>query len=300
MNLKTDIKGVEFANPVLAASGTFGFGLEFFRIANRLGGVITKAVTVNPRAGNPLPRIAEFGGGIVNSVGLENPGLQQFKKAILPRLTKLKCRLIVNIAGFTTTEFCQLAEELHDKKITGLELNLSCPNVCAGGAILGQDPKIVEKITAAVRKRTKKLLIVKLTANFVDPAETARAAEAGGADAVTVINTLFGLVLDENGKPLLGGRTGGISGPAIKPFALYCVDRVAAAINIPVIGGGGIISGRDAFEFICAGAKMIQVGTANLMEPDRSLKIIAELKQICRQKKITTLETIRGQIRRTE
>ncbi|MGB9741590.1 MAG: dihydroorotate dehydrogenase [candidate division WOR-3 bacterium] len=299
MNLKTVLKDVEFANPLLAASGTFGFGSEFLRVANRLGGVVTKAVTIDPRAGNPPPRIAEFCGGIVNSVGLENPGLEQFKTRLIPKLLKLKCRLIVNIAGFTPEEFCRLTEALDEEKITGLELNLSCPNVCAGGAILGQNPQTVEKITAAVRKRTRKLLIVKLTANFVDPAETARAAEAGGADAVTIINTLFGLVLDDDGKPLLGGRTGGVSGPAIKPFALYCVDRVAGAVSIPVIGSGGIVSGRDAFEFICAGAKLIEVGTANLIAPDQSLKILTELKAICRQKRINKLEAVLGKTRRT-
>lgn len=298
MNLKIVIKKVQFANPIVAASGTFGFGLEFRQVANRLGGVVTKAVTLNPRAGNPPPRIAEVCGGVVNSVGLENPGLQRFKAEILPELSKLKSQLIVNISGAHSADFCKLAEGLTEQSIAGLEINLSCPNVGAGGVTLGQNPKIVEKITAAVRKTTEKLLIVKLTANFVDPAETARAAEAGGADAVTVINTLFGLVLDENGQPFLGGRTGGVSGPAIKPFALYCVDRVASAVSIPVIGCGGIINGRDAFEFICAGAKLVQVGTAHLIEPDRSLKILAELKNICRRRKINSLEDIRGQTRR--
>jgi len=287
------LAGVKFRNPVIAASGTFGFGLEYRQIAQKLGGIVTKAITLEPRAGNPMPRIAEVCGGIVNSVGLENPGIQRFKTEILPRLRNLKSRLIVNIAGSKTDEFVQIAEMLEEDQITALELNLSCPNVREGGVLLGQNPKLVKNLTSAVRKRTRKLLIVKLTANFVDPAVTARAAEDSGADAVTVINTLFGLVLDENGQPLLGGRTGGLSGPAIKPFALFCVDRVAAAVKIPVIGCGGIMNGQDAYEFLCAGAKMVQVGTANLITPDRSWKIVRELAVICRLKKSVQFKKVR-------
>ncbi|MCX7732575.1 MAG: dihydroorotate dehydrogenase [candidate division WOR-3 bacterium] len=293
MNLEVMLAGVKFRNPVIAASGTFGFGLEYRQIAQKLGGIVTKAITLEPRAGNPMPRIAEVCGGIVNSVGLENPGIQRFKTEILPRLRNLKSRLIVNIAGSKTDEFVQIAEMLEEDQITALELNLSCPNVREGGVLLGQNPKLVKNLTSAVRKRTRKLLIVKLTANFVDPAVTARAAEDSGADAVTVINTLFGLVLDENGQPLLGGRTGGLSGPAIKPFALFCVDRVAAAVKIPVIGCGGIMNGQDAYEFLCAGAKMVQVGTANLITPDRSWKIVRELAVICRLKKSVQFKKVR-------
>ncbi|MEO0010190.1 MAG: dihydroorotate dehydrogenase [candidate division WOR-3 bacterium] len=285
MNLEVILAGVKFRNPVIAASGTFGFGLEYRQIAQKLGGIVTKAITLQPRTGNPMPRIAEVCGGIVNSVGLENPGVQHFKTEILPHLRNLKSRLIVNIAGSKIDEFVQIAEMLEEDQITALELNLSCPNVREGGVLLGQNPKMVTNLTSAVRKCTRKLLIVKLTANFVDPAVTARAAEDSGADAVTVINTLFGLVLDENGLPLLGGRTGGISGPAIKPFALFCVDRVAAAVKIPVIGCGGIMNGQDAYEFLCAGAKMVQVGTANLITPNRSWKIVRELAAIFRLKK---------------
>ncbi len=297
MNLEVMLTGVKFRNPVIAASGTFGFGLEYRQIAQKLGGIVTKAITLQPRAGNPMPRIAEVCGGIVNSVGLENPGVQQFKSEILPRLQNLKSRLIVNIAGFKIEEFVQIAEMLEEEQITALELNLSCPNVREGSVLLGQSPKMVKDITYAVRKRTRKLLIVKLTANFVDPAVTARAAEDSGADAVTVINTLFGLVLDKNGKPLLGGRTGGLSGPAIKPFALFCVDRVAAAVKIPVIGCGGIMNGQDAYEFLCAGAKMVQVGTANLVTPDRSWKIVRELAVIYRLKKIGSIQKTAGKAR---
>ncbi|MEO0025744.1 MAG: dihydroorotate dehydrogenase [candidate division WOR-3 bacterium] len=297
MNLEVILAGVKFRNPVIAASGTFGFGLEYRQIAQKLGGIVTKAITLQPRTGNPMPRIAEVCGGIVNSVGLENPGVQHFKTEILPHLRNLKSRLIVNIAGSKIDEFVQIAEMLEEDQITALELNLSCPNVREGGVLLGQNPKMVTNLTSAVRKCTRKLLIVKLTANFVDPAVTARAAEDSGADAVTVINTLFGLVLDENGLPLLGGRTGGISGPAIKPFALFCVDRVAAAVKIPVIGCGGIMNGQDAYEFLCAGAKMVQVGTANLITPNRSWKIVRELAAIFRLKKIGSTQKTAGKAR---
>lgn len=298
MNTEVVIGGVNFANPVLAASGTFGFGFEFKTISSRLGGIVTKAVTLEPRAGNPAPRIAEVDCGIVNSVGLENPGLPNFHKQILPKLKKVKTRLVVNIAGFSLEEFIRLTEELSDNIIDGLELNLSCPNVSEGGVILGQSRKRVEQVTREVRKRTKKLLIVKLTANFVDPAETAKAAEGGGADAVTVMNTLYGLILDGNGRPFLGGRTGGISGPAIKPFALFCVDRVAAAIRIPVIGCGGIMSGKDAFDFLCAGARLVQVGTVNLISPNGALRVLNELKSLCSAKEIKEWEDILGRTRR--
>ncbi|MEO0022250.1 MAG: dihydroorotate dehydrogenase [candidate division WOR-3 bacterium] len=297
MNLEVILAGVKFRNPVIAASGTFGFGLEYRQIAQKLGGIVTKAITLQPRTGNPMPRIAEVCGGIVNSVGLENPGVQHFKTEILPHLRNLQSRLIVNIAGSKIDEFVQIAEMLEEDQITALELNLSCPNVREGGVLLGQNPKMVTNLISAVRKCTRKLLIVKLTANFVDPAVTARAAEDSGADAVTVINTLFGLVLDENGLPLLGGRTGGISGPAIKPFALFCVDRVAAAVKIPVIGCGGIMNGQDAYEFLCAGAKMVQVGTANLITPNRSWKIVRELTAIFRLKKIGSTQKTAGKAR---
>ncbi|MGQ9708117.1 MAG: dihydroorotate dehydrogenase [bacterium] len=294
MNFNVVITGVKFSNPIIAASGTFGFGIEFKRFANLLGGVVTKAVTVEPMRGNPAPRIAEYIGGIVNSVGLENPGLKFFLKEILPQMKGLKSRVLVNVAGFGVEEFIRLAEKLTDERIDGLELNLSCPNVKQGGLILGQSPRAVEKITGAVRKTTRKLLIVKLTANFVDPAETARAAEAGGADAVTVINTLCGLVLDDDGKPFLGGRSGGISGPAIKPFALFCVDRVAAAVKIPVIGCGGIMSGKDAFDFFCAGARMVEVGTVNLVEPGGAVRVLKEFKTLCQKKGIADFGQIVG------
>jgi dihydroorotate dehydrogenase (NAD+) catalytic subunit len=287
-----------FANPVLAASGTFEFGLKFPSVANRLGGVVTKAITLQARAGNPPPRICEFPGGILNSVGLENPGVEKFCIEVVPRTAKLKCRVVVNIAGFTVEEYGELAARLDSEPVDALEVNVSCPNVREGGALFGQQPQVVEAVTALVRRRTARTVIVKLTANFVDPVETAKAAEAAGADGVTLINTLFGLALDENGRPFLGGRTGGVSGPALKPFALFCVDRVAAAVKIPIIGCGGIMDSRDALDFLNAGARMVQVGTASLVNPEAALGVWAGLQGSCRRNRVTGWEQIVGRTRR--
>jgi dihydroorotate dehydrogenase (NAD+) catalytic subunit len=283
---------------MLAASGTFGFGLKFRSVANRLGGVVTKAITLQPRAGNPPPRIYEFTGGIINSVGLENPGVDKFCAEVVPRTRKLKCRVVVNIAGFTVDEYGELAARLDSESVDALEVNVSCPNVKEGGALFGQQPSVVEAITALVRKRTTKTIIVKLTANFVDPVETAKAAEAAGADGVTIINTLFGLALDGDGRPFLGGKNGGISGPALKPFALFCVDRVAAAVKIPVIGCGGAMNAADALDFLSAGARMVQVGTANLVNPEAALEIWAGLKAHAHKNRLSNWDKIVGRARR--
>jgi len=287
-----------FANPVLAASGTFEFGLKFRSVANRLGGGVTKAITLQPRSGNPPPRISEFPGGILNSVGLENPGLEVFCVDVVPRTRKLKCRVVVNIAGFTVDEYGELAARLDSESVDALEVNVSCPNVKEGGALFGQQPKVVEAITALVRKRTAKTIIIKLTANFVDPVETAKAAESAGADGVTLINTLFGLALDGDGRSFLGGRTGGVSGPALKPFALFCVDRVAAAVKIPVIGCGGVMSGEDALDFLSAGARMVQVGTANLVNPEAALDVWTGLKQYAQKNRLSNWDKVVGRARR--
>ncbi len=289
-----------FANPVLAASGTFGFGLQFPKVADRIGGVVTKGITLQPRAGNPPPRIHEFPGGILNSVGLENPGLDEFRKTVLPQMAKLKCRVVVNVAGFTTSEYVRIVEGLGPRRVDAIELNVSCPNVRKGGVAFGQNPRMVEKVTKAVRKHTRKTLIVKLTGNLVDPVDTAKAAEQGGADAVTVLNTLFGLALNPDGRPFLGGRTGGISGPALKPFALFCVDRVAAGVKLPVIGCGGIMTGRDALDFLSAGARMVQVGTASLVDPQAPLNVWQELRGLLRAGRTRKWDDIVGRTRRQD
>jgi dihydroorotate dehydrogenase (NAD+) catalytic subunit len=287
-----------FANPVLAASGTFEFGLKFPSVANRLGGIVTKAITLQPRAGNPPPRICEFPGGILNSVGLENPGVEKFCADVVPRTRKLRCRVVVNIAGFTVGEYGELAARLDSEPVDALEVNVSCPNVKEGGALFGQRPSVVEAITALMRKRTTKTIIVKLTANFVDPVETAKAAEAAGADGVTIINTLFGLALDADGRPFLGGRNGGVSGPALKPFALFCVDRVAAAVKIPVIGCGGVMDATDALDFLSAGARMVQVGTASLVNPEAAVDVWTGLQEYCKKSHVAGWDQIVGRIRR--
>jgi len=298
VNPQVTIGRTTFANPVLAASGTFEFGLKFPSVANKLGGVVTKAITLEPRVGNPPPRICEFPGGILNSVGLENPGVEKFCSDVVPRTRKLKCRVVVNIAGFTVDEYGELAARLDAEPVDALEVNVSCPNVREGGALFGQQPRVVEAITALVRKRTTKTVIVKLTANFVDPVETAKAAESAGADGVTLINTLFGLALDGNGRPFLGGRTGGVSGPALKPFALFCVDRVAAALKIPIVGCGGVMNSADALDFLSAGARMVQVGTANLVNPGAALDVWAGMKQYVQENRLNDWEQIVGRTRR--
>ncbi len=300
MNWSVRIGNTIFSNPVLAASGTFGFGLGFPGVASRLGGIVTKGITLLPRVGNPPPRIAEFTGGILNSVGLENPGIERFRQEVLPQLASLKTRVVVNIAGFAVSEYAELARQLDEQQVDALELNVSCPNVRAGGAAFGQSPRQVERITQLVRRSTTKTVIVKLTANFVDPAETARAAETAGADAVTVLNTLVGMVLDRQGRPLLGARTGGISGPALKPHALFCVDRVAAAVSIPVIGCGGIMTGQDALDFLAVGARMVQVGTASLVDPNAPARVWDELRGLCRAGGVRSWADVVGRARRSE
>lgn len=283
---------------MLAASGTFGFGTAFPRVAARLGGVVSKGITLEPRPGNPPPRIAEFPGGIINSVGLENPGVERFVADVLPAMRRLGTRVVVNVAGFTVEEYAELARWLDRDGVDALELNVSCPNVSEGGAAFGQRAATVERITRLARRATRRTLIVKLTANFVDPAETARAAEAAGADAVTVINTLFGLVLDTAGRPFLGARSGGISGPALKPFALFCVDRVAAAVKIPVIGSGGIMSGQDAVDFLSVGARMVQVGSASLSRPDAPAVVLAEMEAWSLRNRVRDQSGLVGRTRR--
>lgn len=300
MNAGVKVGRASFANPVLAASGTFGFGTTFPRVAARLGGVVSKGITLQPRAGNRPPRIAEFTGGIINSVGLENPGVERFVSEVLPEMRRLGTNVVVNVAGFAVEEYAELARLLDRDGVDALELNVSCPNVKEGGAAFGQCAATVERITRAARRATRRTLIVKLTANFVDPAETARAAEAAGADAVTAINTLFGMALDPAGRPLLGARTGGISGPALKPFALYCVDRVAAAVKIPVIGSGGVMSGQDAADFLSAGARLIQVGSASLGRPDATAVVVDELFDWCRRNRISDWDAVTGRARRQD
>jgi dihydroorotate dehydrogenase (NAD+) catalytic subunit len=272
------IKNLRFKNPIILASGTFSFGDKFVDVANKMGGVVTKGITLKPRDGNPMPRICETSAGILNSVGLENPGVEKFVKEILPQLKSLKTNLIVNVSGNSPKEFESLADQLGDKRINGLEINVSCPNIREQTKMLGQNPKEVYNVVRAVRRKTKKFLITKLTANFCDPLLTAQASADAGTDAVCLINTLYGIAIDaKTGKPFLGGVTGGLSGPAIKPFALYCVWYVASKLKIPIIGCGGITNANDVKEYIHAGSKLVEIGSTNLRNPYIGLDILKKL-----------------------
>lgn len=277
------IKNLIFKNPIILASGTFGFSEKFISVANKMGGIITKGITYTSRVGNPPPRIYETSAGIINSVGLENPGVQKFCRDILPGLKLLKTNLIVNIAGNSVLEYKKLAELLQHDQIAGLEINVSCPNIRdkSNQKMIGQDPKLVYRVVSAVRKSTKKFIITKLTANFIDPLLTARAANDAGTDAICLINTLYGIAIDtKTGKPFLGGVTGGLSGPAIKPFALYCVWYVASKLKIPIIGCGGIMNGDDVLQYLYAGSKLVEIGSANLRNPYVGLDILQDLKEV--------------------
>lgn len=271
--MKCRIFGIDFKNPVFVASGTFEYGLIYQDVSNRVGAVITKGITLKPRAGNPPPRIIETACGLINSVGLENPGVEAFCRDILPRMRRLKTRVIVNVAGFAVEDFIEIVETVADRA-DGLELNVSCPNVKQGGVAFGRDPEICARIVTEVKKRTKLPVIVKLTANFCDPLVVGKKCVEAGADGLSLINTLHAMAFDVKEKKVL--IQGGLSGPAIKPFALFCVHRLRE-MGVPIIGIGGIMSGRDAYEFMLAGAAAVEVGSATLRDPYAPLAIIKEL-----------------------
>jgi len=283
VDLSVRIASLTLKNPVLVASGTFGLGDELRQILplSELGGIVTKGLTLEPRAGNPPPRLKETPSGLLNSVGLENIGLEAFLKEKLPALGELDVPIIVNVAGFSISEYEKMVEVLGDTPgVAALEVNLSCPNVESGGMTMGQDPKVVYELTESLRKRTSKPLWVKLTPNFCNILETSKAAQDGGADAVTLINTLLGTAIDvEKRKYILGNRFGGLSGPAIRPFALACVGKAREIISIPIIGVGGITDTESALEFLIAGAACVQVGTANLIDPRTPFRIIEGIRQ---------------------
>jgi dihydroorotate dehydrogenase (NAD+) catalytic subunit len=274
--LKNKLFGIHFKNRVFLASGVFGFGLTYKRVTNNVGAIFTKGITVQPRKGNPPPRIYETSSGLINWVGLENPGVEHFCTHILPQLKKLKTRIFVNVAGFTADEYGYIVERIGDE-IDGFELNISCPNVSEGGVAFGQSARMASMVVTRARKKTQLPLIVKLTPNFCDPLVIAKACVEAGADGISLINTVFGMAYDtEKRIPLI---TGGLSGPAIKPFALYCVNHVRN-VGVPIIGMGGITTGQDAYEFLLAGASAVAVGSAVLRDPYAPLRIIKELKKI--------------------
>lgn len=297
MNTKVNIAGVEFKNPVMVASGTFGSGAEYdeFVDLNRLGAVVTKGVANVPWEGNPTPRIAETYGGMLNAVGLQNPGYDLFAKRDIPYLKKYDTNIIVNVCGRTTEDYIDVVEKLGHEDVDMLEINISCPNVKHGGIAFGQDPKAVEAITKEVKKVAKQPVIMKLSPNVTDITEMAKAAEAGGADALSLINTLTGMQIDvERQKFVLANKTGGLSGPAIKPVAVRMVYQVANAVNIPIIGMGGIASAEDALEFIMAGATMVAVGTANFNDPMTTIKVIEGIQSFMEKNGIKDIAEITG------
>lgn len=281
-NLKVNIAGVEFKNPIIPASGTFGFGREYsqFYDLSVLGGLSTKGMTLAERDGNPNPRVTEIPSGMINRVGLQNPGVDYFLKEYLPWLKTIDTRIIANVAGSTIEDYVKICEKVSVDGVDMVELNISCPNVKAGGAALGVDPKNVEKVTRAVRDTCKKPLIVKLTPNVSNIADNAMAAEAGGADGVSLINTLSGMVVNyKTRKPILSNTIGGISGPCCKAIALKMVWQCYNAINIPIIGLGGIMNYTDVLEFMICGARAVQVGAANVFDPMASYNIVKDLER---------------------
>jgi dihydroorotate dehydrogenase (NAD+) catalytic subunit len=300
VNLAVDLGPMRLKNPVMVASGTFGYGQEYATLVSPelLGGVVVKGISLEPRAGNPPARIWETCGGMLNSIGLQNVGLQTFLEEKLPWLRPLPVPVVVNIFGNTVEEYGELAAALDGREgVDGLEINISCPNVKAGGMVFGTDPQMVFQVVSAVRSRTNLPVITKLTPNVTDITVTAKAAEDAGTDILSLINTVAGMAIDvKNRRPRLANVVGGLSGPAIKPIALRQVWQVVQVAKVPVIGLGGIISVEDALEFLIAGAKAIQVGTANFVNPLVTLEIIAGLEDYLRQRGLKDINKIIGSL----
>lgn len=299
MNMSVNIAGISLANPVMTASGTFGSGMEYSEFYNldKLGAVVTKGVSSKAWPGNAIPRVAETYGGMLNAIGLQNPGIDVFIERDIPFLRNYNTKLIVNVCGKTTEEYCEVVERLASQDVDMLEINISCPNVKEGGIAFGQNPASVEQITKEIKKYAKQPVIMKLSPNVTDIAEIAKAAEAGGADAISLINTLTGMKIDiHTRKFALANQTGGLSGPAIKPVAVRMVYQAAHAVGIPVIGMGGIRSGADAIEFMLAGATAIAVGTANFIDPLASMKIVEEIRNYMEEYHIENISSLIGAV----
>ncbi|RHV67902.1 dihydroorotate dehydrogenase [Clostridium sp. OM02-18AC] len=297
MNTKVNLAGVELKNPVMTASGTFGSGAEYseFVDLSRLGAVVTKGVANVPWPGNPTPRIAEVYGGMLNAIGLQNPGIDVFVKRDIPFLKQYDTKIIVNVCGKTTEDYIEVVERLGDEPVDLLEINISCPNVKEGGIAFGQDPKAVEAITREVKKHAKQPVIMKLSPNVTDITVMAKAAEAGGADVLSLINTLTGMKIDINRRAFaIANKTGGMSGPAVKPVAVRMVYQVANAVSLPIIGMGGIATAEDALEFIMAGATAVSVGTANFYNPYATVEIAEGIEAFMKKQNV---EDIRELIR---
>ncbi len=300
MNLKVNIAGVEWKNPVTVASGTFGSGAEYadFVDLSRLGAVTTKGVANVPWPGNPTPRVAEICGGMMNAIGLQNPGIELFCKRDIPFLRQFDTKIIVNVCGKSAEDYCEVAERLAGEDVDMLEINISCPNVKEGGIAFGQNPKAAEDITRAVKKYAKQPVIMKLSPNVTDIAEMAKAVEAGGADAVSLINTLTGMKIDIHRRTFaLANQTGGVSGPAIHPIAVRMVYQTAQAVKLPIIGMGGIASAEDAIEMMLAGASAVSVGTANFHNPAVTMEIVEGIEEYLRQNNMEDVRELIGAVR---
>jgi len=299
-NLQVDIGGLRLKNPVMTCSGTFGYGKEFapYLDLNRIGGIVAKGLSLEPSRGNPPPRIVETPCGMLNAIGLENVGIEAFVREKLPFLKTLSTPIFVNIYGKTIEEYAELAKRVDEiEGIAGIEVNISCPNVKAGGCLFGQDPKIVHLLVKTVRKRTKYPLMIKLSPNVSDITVIARSAEEGGADALSLINTITGMAVDINTRrPVLANVTGGLSGPAIKPIALRMVWQAVNSVEIPVVGIGGIMSARDALEFLIVGARAIQVGTANFVNPRAAVDIVEGIEAYLIEKNLSKITDVIGSL----
>lgn len=297
MDMKVNIAGVEWKNPVTVASGTFGSGAEFseFVDLNQLGAVTTKGVANVPWTGNPTPRVAEVYGGMMNAIGLQNPGIDLFCERDIPFLRQYDTKIIVNVCGKSTEDYCEVVERLADEEVDMLEINISCPNVKEGGIAFGQNPKAAEDITKAVKKYAKQPVIMKLSPNVTDIAEMAKAVEAGGADAVSLINTLTGMKIDIHRKTFaIANKTGGVSGPIVHPIAVRMVYQVANAVKVPIIGMGGISCAEDAIEMILAGASAVSVGTANFHNPAVTMEIVAGIEDYMKKNGFESVEEMVG------
>ena len=294
-DMSVNIAGVTLKNPVMTASGTFGSGMEYseFVDLSRLGAVVTKGVANVPWPGNPTPRVAEIRSGMMNAIGLQNPGIDLFCKRDIPFLKQYDTKIIVNVCGHTTEEYCETVERLAQEPVDMLEINISCPNVKCGGISFGQDPKAVESITAEIKRHAAQPVIMKLSPNVTDITEIARAAEAGGADALSMINTLTGMKIDIHRQTFaIANKTGGVSGPAVHPIAVRMVYQTAQVVNIPIIGMGGVQNAEDAIEFLLAGATAVAVGTANFHNPMTTVEVIdgiADYMKVHQVEKVTDL-----------
>ena len=299
ISTKVNLCGVELKNPVMVASGTFGSGEEYseFVDLNRLGAVVTKGVANIPWPGNPTPRVAEVYGGMLNAVGLQNPGIDVFCNRDIPFLKNYDTKIIVNVCGKSTSDYLEVVERLADEPVDMLEINISCPNVKEGGIAFGQDPKLVEQITSDIKKIAKQPVIMKLSPNVTDITEMARAAEAGGADCLSLINTLTGMKIDIDRRTfVLANKTGGMSGPAIHPIAVRMVYQTAQAVKLPLIGMGGIASANDAIEMILAGATAVSVGTANFVDPCTTIKVVEGIESYMRKYGVKDINELVGAV----